>query len=146
MIFSAMESVKIKIEHQPQANKPVYLLHNGSVVCGAFQYQGNQKKKFQEFYIFILERTYTSPARHILDVSKSKLWDAITICDEIIDRTAQSRISARKMYKLACETEIRITIETIRPVFMHAVRLKWQKIFRKSPGDSSTPKNPWEIL
>jgi hypothetical protein len=29
---------------------------------------------------------------------------------------------------------------------MDAVRLKWQKIFRKAPGDKSTPKNPWEIL
>jgi hypothetical protein len=141
-----MKRLKIKIEHQRQANKPIYLLHNGSIVCGAFQYEGNQKKRFQEFYSYILERAYKAPAGDILDVSQSRFWDAQAICDEIIDRNAQSTISAGKIYKLACETEIRIKIEQVRPVFMDAVRLKWQKIFRKAAGDKSTPKNPWQIL
>jgi hypothetical protein len=139
-----MKRLKIKIEHQ--ANKPIYLLHNGSIVCGEFQYEGSQKKKFQEFYSYILERAYKAPAGDTLDVSQSRFWDAPTICDEIIDRKAQATISVRKIYKLACETEIRIKIERIRPVFKDAVQLKWQKIFRKAPGDKSTPKNPWEIL
>lgn len=141
-----MKRLKIKIEHQRQANKPIYLLHNGSIVCGEFQYEGSQKKKFQEFYSYILERAYKAPAGEILDVSQSRFWDAPTICDEIIDLKAQATITARKIYKLACETEIRIKIEQIRPVFKDAVQLKWQKIFRKAPGDKSTPKNPWEIL
>jgi hypothetical protein len=104
------------------------------------------EKKFQECYSYILERAYKAPARDILDVSQSRFWDAPTICDEIIDRKAQATISARKIYKLACETEIRIKIGQDWPVFMDAVRLKWQKIFRKAPGDKSAPKNPWEIL
>src|SRR5271163_1589115 len=137
-----MKRLKIKIGHQRQANKPIYLLHNGSIVCGKFQYQGSQKKKFQECYSYILERAYKAPARDILDVSQSRFWDAPTICDEIIDRKAQATISARKIYKLACETEIRLAIAQIMPVFKDAVRLKWQKIFRKNPGDKATPKNP----
>jgi len=141
-----MKELKIKIEHQPQANKPIYLLHNGSVVCGKFQYQGSQKRKFQELYSYILDRAYKTPVRDILDVSKSKFWHAPMICDKIIDPKAQSTISARKMYKLACESEIRIAIAEIIPVFKEAVCLKWKKIFRKSPGDRSTPKNAWEIL
>jgi hypothetical protein len=138
--------LKIKIEHQRQANKPIYLLHNGSIVCGAFQYHGSKKKEFQEAYSFILHRAYKAPNGNILDVSKSKIWDAPTICDEIIDRKIQATISARKLYKLACETEIREMIQQIRPIFMDAVRLKWKKIFLKAPGDKATPKNPWEIL
>jgi hypothetical protein len=141
-----MKWLKIKIEHQPQADKPIYLLHNGSVVCGKFHYQGSQKKKFQELYSYILDRAYKAPVRDILDVSKSKFWDAPMICDKIIDPKAQATISARKIYKLACETESRLAIAQIIPVFKDAVRLKWQKIFRKAPGDKATPKNPWEIL
>ena len=141
-----MKWLKIKIEHQPQANKPIYLLHNGSVVCGKFQYQGSQKMKFQELYSYILQRAYKTPARDILDVLKSKFWHAPMICDEIIDRKAQATISARKIYKLACETEIRLAIAQIIPVFKEAVSLKWRKIFRNAPSDRSTPKNAWEIL
>lgn len=138
--------LKIKVEHQRQANKPIYLLQNGSIVCGAFQYHGSKKRELQETYSFILHRAYKAPNGNILDVSKSKFWDAPTICDEIIDRKAQATISARKLNKLACETEIRLAIAQIIPVFKDAVRLKWQKIFRKAPGDKATPKNPWEIL
>jgi|ERR1700733_3062156 len=102
----------------------------------------NYKKPIHLFFI-ALTRHQTEIS---LIVSKSKFWDAPTICDEIIDRKAQATISARKLYKLACETEIRLAIAQIIPIFKDAVRLKWQKIFSKAPGDKTTPKNPWEIL
>jgi hypothetical protein len=140
------ERLKIKIEYQRQANKPIYLLHNGSIICGAFQYNGSKKKELRAAYSYILDRAYKAPNGNILDVSKSKFWDAPTICDEIIDRKIQATISARKIYKLACETEVRLAIAQIIQVFKDAVHLKWQKVFRKAPGDKTTPKNSWEIL
>jgi hypothetical protein len=141
-----MNGLKIKIYHQPQANKPVFLLQNGSIICGTFTYQGNQTKAFRQIYTDILERAYKKPTGNVLDISKSRVWYATTIQDELIDPKARGSISARKIYKLACETEIKWAIDLIIPIFAKAVHSRWQKIFRQAPTDPSTPKIPWQIL
>jgi hypothetical protein len=142
------DRIKIKIYHEKYSNKPVFLHHNGTVVCGKFQYQGVHKREFDEYYGEIIHRAcaYKSPVKNILDVSKSVIWDAPTICDRIIDPNAQNTISAARMYKLACETEVKILVEKIMSVFKLSVHSKWSKIHRKAAADPSTPKVPWQIL
>jgi hypothetical protein len=81
-----MKRLKIKIEHQPQANKPIYLLHNGSVVCGEFQYQGTQRRKFQETLLKQMERDERK-----LNLCKMNKHELIIVTqemtpDEVIDK------------------------------------------------------------
>ena len=142
-----MKPVQIKIGLQRQANKPIFLLKSGVLVCGNFKYKGRYRKKFKKYYGLILDNANKKSKKGVLDVSKTVYWDAISIYDGYIVPRWQRSISAGKMRKLANETEIRKIIDDIKPEFKRAVRLKWRKIFKKSdPSDKHTPKRAWQIL
>lgn len=142
-----MKPIQIKIGQQNQANKPIFLLSNGSIVCGNFRYKGRYMTKFKKYYNEILEHTASKPKGEALDVSTSKYWDARSIYDYYIVPRWQRVITVEKILKFANETSIKEIIEDIKPEFSRAVSSKWKKIFKRSdPNDINTPKQAWEIF
>ncbi len=140
-------SIKIKIAHQKQADKPIFLLSTGSIECGKFIYKGRYKKNFKSLFKRILDLAYTKPKNNILDVSTYRYWNALDIYDSYIVKNWQKTITAEKIHKFANETEIYILLENPRHEFKQAVSLKWKKIFKQlDPNNKNTPKNAWEII
>lgn len=138
-------SVIIKIGHQDQANKSIFLTKNGAVICGNFKYNGRYGNKFKEYYGKILELANNKPRKGVLDVSGVVTWDARLIHDNYIVPRWQRSVSAEKIRKFANESEIKDMIEDIKPEFKRSLRAKWLKIFERS-GSENKPKEAWQIL
>jgi len=81
-----MKMTKIKIGHQDQADKPIYLLPTGAIQCGRFRYEGRYKKKFKAIYDRIACLAHGTPKNRMLDVSQAKYWDALRIYHEYVPR------------------------------------------------------------
>ena len=142
-----MKRIKIKIGHQPQANKPIFLLHNGNIVCGKFIYKGRFVQEFKEHYGTILGYAYKTSKNGILDVSDAVYWDAPAIYDKYIVPHWQSTITAKKIERFANETEIKKITESMKPEFQRGLRSKWKKIFMAADKDDpNLARDPWEIL
>jgi hypothetical protein len=139
--------IKIKIAHQQQANKPIYLLRTGAIECGNFRYDGRYKKKFKLLFERIAGLAHTKPRDGVLDVSLYKYWDAIRIYDDYILAKWLKSISASKIIQFAAEAQVVLLLEDIKDEFKRAVGLKWKRIFQKSdPNNANTPKQAWQIL
>jgi hypothetical protein len=137
-----MQIRKIKIAHQGQADKPIYLLANGSVECGKFKYAGRYKEEFKLIFLKIYDLV---PGEQ--DVSNYKYWDAIKIYDNFVVANWLESVDAEQIEKFAIETEIRIMLERIRAEFKLALGARWKRIFKNSdPNDPETPKQAWQIL
>lgn len=137
---------KIKIAHQKQANKPIYL-RTGAIECGNFRYDGRYKQKFKLRFEKITGLAQTKPTDGVLDVSQYKYWDAIRIYDDYILAKWLKSISARKVEQFAVEAQVVLLLEDIKQEFERAVGLKWKRIFHKSdPNNANTPKQAWQIL
>ncbi len=142
-----INAVIIKIGQQEQADKPIYLYNNGSIVCGNFTYRGKHMSKFAEYYKRILDLTEVRPRNNVLDVSDHKYWNAINIYDDIIIARWQTSISASKLRKLASQTAIRNILLEIQPEFKRALGRRWLHIFRTwDRDDSDRPSKAWQIL
>jgi hypothetical protein len=138
---------KIKIAHQQQADKPIFLLRTGTIECGHFRYDGRSKKTFRLLFERITELAATIPKDGVLDVSQYKHRDAIQIYEEFILAKWVKSISARKLEQLAAEAQVALLVEDIKHEFKRAVALKWKRIFQKSdPNNPDTPKQAWQIL
>jgi len=139
--------IKIKIAHQEQANKPIYLLRTGVIECGNFRYDGRYKKKFRLLFEEIAGLAHTKATDGVLDASLYKYWDAIRIYDDYILAKWLKSISASKVKQFAAETQVVLLLEDIKHEFKRAVGLKWKRMFHKSdPKCASTPKQAWQIL
>jgi hypothetical protein len=142
-----MAKLIVKIGHQKQANKAIFLLPSGEVECGNFKYNGRYKKKFKDIYLKILDIAYTKPQAGVIDVSYYKYWNAIHIYDEYVVAKWIKTISARRIEKFAQETAVFLLLEEIRTEFKRSVDVKWKKIFQKSDAnDPETPRSGWQIL
>ena len=142
-----MSKIIIKIGHQEQANKPIFLLPSGAVECGNFKYDGRYKDNFKAIYNKILDIAYSKPRDGVVDVSNYKYWNAIRIYDEYVAAKWINTVSARRIEKFANETEVFLLLEDIRTEFKRAVGLKWKKIFKKADlNDPKTPRSGWQIL
>lgn len=138
---------KIKIAHQQQANKPIFLWRTGTLECGNFRYDGRYKKRFRLLFERIIELTNPKPKDDVLDVSEYKYWDAIQIYEEYILARWVKSISAKKVEQLAVEAQVALLVEDIKQEFKRAVALKWKRIFHISdPNNADTPKQAWQIL
>lgn len=140
-------AIKIKVGQQRQANKPIYLLHTGAVECGRFRYEGRYKKRFMAIFNKICELAHTKPKDGVLDISGYKNWDAVNIYQDYVVAHWCKSVSAVRLEKFACETEIVSMLGEIKNEFKRAVGLKWAKEFRKcDPNDENTPRQGWQIL
>ena len=142
-----MTKINIKVGHQEQADKPIYLLATGAIQCGRFRYEGRYKKKFKAIHERILSLAPCKPRDGVIDVSQYHYWDAIRIYhDHVVTKWLKS-VSAKKIERFANETEIVILLEDIRAEFKRAIGLKWQREFKKAgPNDPSRPCQAWQIL
>jgi hypothetical protein len=139
--------IKIKIAHQQQANKPIFLLRTGAIECGNFQYDGRYKEKFKFLFEKIAGLAHTKPIDGVLDVSLYKYWDAIRIYDDYVLAKWLKSISASKIKQFAEEAQVVLLLEDIKHEFKRAVGLKWKRIFQESdPNNPNTPKQAWQIL
>src|SRR4051812_7048556 len=126
---------RIKVGHQKQANKPIYLLPTGALECGKFRYDGRYKKQFRSLFSKIYSLAHTKPTGGILDVSTYRYWDAPRIYDEyVVPRWCKS-VSARRLEKFACETQIIEMLQVLQAEFKRGVGLRWKKEFRKRGTD-----------
>lgn len=140
-------NIIIKIGHQDQANKPIYLLANGVIQCGRFEYRGRFKKKFKTEYTRIIDISYDHPKDGILDVSEYRYWDAISIYEDYVLTRFLTSISASRIEKFAAESAIVKLLDCVKEEFIRAVGLKWSRIFKRSdPLNPDTPKKAWQIL
>lgn len=142
-----MNKIRIKVGHQQQADKPIYLLPTGAIQCGRFQYKGRYKKKFKALHQRIISLAHNKPKDGIVDVSQCKYWDAIRIYhDHVVARWIKT-VSAKRIERFANDTEVFMLLEDIWEEFNRAVSLKWRKEFKKaSLNDPDTPKQAWQIL
>jgi hypothetical protein len=83
----------------------------------------------------------------ILDVSTYRYWDAPRIYDEyVIPRWCRS-VSATRLEKFACETQIVAMLRVLQAEFKRAVGLRWKKEFQnRCTDDANTPWQAWQIL
>ena len=138
---------KIKIGHQEQANKPIFLLSTGAIVCGNFSYNGRFKKKFKQYYDRIYDLSKIKKGEKEIDVSGCRYWNAIGIYHNYVVEQWVSTVSARRLEKFANETEISIMVNDIIHEFKRALVLRWRKIFKNSdPNDPNTPRKAWQII
>ncbi len=138
---------KIKVGQQKQAGKSIYLLSTGALECGKFRYEGRYKKQFRSLFSKIYSLAHTKPKDGILDVSTYHYWDAPRIYDEYVVPRWCKYISATRLEKFACETQIVEILRAIQTEFKRAVGMRWKKEFRKRDGDdANTPWNAWQIL
>jgi hypothetical protein len=142
-----MTKINIKVGHQKQADKPIYLLPTGAIQCGRFLYEGRYKKKFKAVYERILSLAPCKPRDGVIDVSQYHYWDAIRIYHEYVVVKWVKSVSAKQIEQFANETEVFRMLEDIRTEFKRAVGLKWQKEFKKAnPNDPNRPRQAWQIL
>lgn len=137
------KNIQIKIGHQKQANKEIFLLSNGNIICGGFTYTGRYTNKFKKYYVAILNHLKSKPKNEVVDASLLKYWDARSINEYMTNRWQQS-ITFDKIEDFANETTIAELIADIIPEFKRALGLRWRRVFKESANH--TPKNAWEIL
>lgn len=142
-----MAVTRIKVAHQRQADKPIYLLPTGAIECGRFRYNGRYKKKFKAFFSRISALAHTRPKDGVLDVSQYKHWDAIGIFQDYVVANWFQSVSAGRLERFAIETEIVLILEGVKCEFKRALFLKWKKVFKNSdPNNMNTPRKAWQIL
>ena len=142
-----MKKAKIKVGHQQQADKPIYLLHNGTLVCGSFEYKGRYKKRFTQIYEHIVSLNVGKVRNGVLDVSHFQYWNAIRIYHEYVAVKWIKTVSAVRLEEFASETEVFLLLEEVREEFKRAVGLKWKKVRKNSgPSDPKWPSKGWQIL
>lgn len=142
-----MEKTTIKVGHQQQADKPIYLLSNGIIECGKFRYDGRYKKKFKTIHDRILNLAIGKPRDGVLDVSHYQYWDAIRIYHDYVAAKWIKTVSAKRIERFAIETEVFLLLEGVREEFKRAVGLRWKKDFKKADlDDPNTPRQGWQIL
>ena len=90
------QAIDIKIGHQKQADKAIFLHKNGSFTCGNLKYRGRYIKKYQGYYNKILGLSNDKPRNAVLDVSQARYWDAISIYDEYVVEKWVANVSAKK--------------------------------------------------
>jgi hypothetical protein len=138
---------RIKIGHQGQADMPIHLLPSGKIVCGAYKYSGVKVREFRGVFETIASKVDFAAPSDELDVSNYTFWNAMDIYEQHIARPWKKSISARKMERLAVETEVFLMLEPIRAEFRRAVAAKWKRIFKKSnPDDPNRPTQGWHLL
>jgi hypothetical protein len=137
---------KLLIGHQDQADKPIYLLANGSVECGRYCYNGRHQQKFKQYYREIVDTDIARPKNGTVDVSDVAYWDAIDVYDRYVCQKWVKSVSAGKLKRFADETYVRIRLKDIETEFKHATRARWLREFRARSGDPSRPNNVWEIF
>ena len=138
---------KIKIGQQEQAKKPIYLLSTGAVECGRFRYEGRRKKQFKAMFDRIYSLAYSKPKDGILDVSGYRYWDAERIYNDYVCPRWCKSVSATRVEKFACETQVVSMLRAIQPEFKRAVGLRWKREFQKrDQDDPNTPWQAWQIL
>lgn len=141
-----MGDVQIKIGHQEQADKPIILRSSGVLICGNFTYRGPKKNQFRATYERILELVPVGRGA-LLDISQYQYWDAVRIYDDLVVARWVKSVGAKRLEKLAMETEVFLLLEPLRAEFRRAVGRRWRKIVRNSgPLDSGAPKQAWQIL
>lgn len=141
-----MKFVPIKIGQQEQANKPIFLLPNGNIICGNFTYKRRFVEQFKKNYQIIFDLIPRKSKTSFLDVSEYRYWDAISIYDYLVHKW-QRGISVRKVEQFANETEITKVVTSMIPEFRRAVDRRWLRIFRSSnPIERDTLKEAWQIL
>ena len=140
-------ATKIKVGRQNQAGKPIFLLPTGVLECGKFRYEGRCKKQFRSLFSKIHSLAHTRPRDGILDVSTYRYWDAPRIYNEyVVPRWCRS-VSATRLEKFACETQIIEMLRVIQAEFKRAVGLRWKKEFQKRGSDgANTLGRGWQIL
>ena len=138
---------KIKVGQQKQAGKPIYLLPSGIIECGKFRYEGRYKAKFKSVFERIYSLAHTKPKNGILDVSGYRFWDAVRIYDDyVVPRWCKS-VSAVRLEKFACETQIFLILADVRSEFKRAVGAKWRREFKKrNPDDQNPLWHAWQVL
>jgi hypothetical protein len=142
-----MTKLRIKIGHQEQADKSIYLLPTGAIQCGRFRYEGRYKKDFQAIYDRILSLSSAKPQDGVVDVSCCHYWDAIRIYHDHIVAKRLKSVSAKQIKRFANETEVAIMLADIRAEFKRAVGLRWRREFKRAdPDDPKTPRQAWQIL
>ena len=75
---------KIKIAYHELANKPIYLLSTGVLVCGNYTYKGRYKDKFKSYFVKICDLVHDKHGVDEYDVSEYKYWNAIKIYHDYI--------------------------------------------------------------
>jgi len=142
-----MVVTKIKVAHQRQADKPIYLLPTGAIECGRFRYDGRYKRRLKSVFSRISLLAHTRPKNGVLDVSRYKYWNAISIYQDCVVATWRKSVSAGRIEKFASETEIVLMLEDVKYEFKRAVGLKWKRDFKKSdPNSMNRPRQAWQIL
>lgn len=142
-----MAITRIKVAHQMQADKPIYLLPTGTIECGRFRYNGRYKKKFKAIFSRISSLAHTRTKDGVLDVSQYKYWDAIGIFQDYVVANWFQSVSAGRLERFAIETEIVLILEGVKCEFKRALGLKWKKVFKNSdPNNMNTPRKAWQIL
>lgn len=141
------KEIIIKVGRKEQAGKDIYLYNDGSVKCGEFTMKGNQSREFQGLYNFVIQEIYVKTTTEHIDVSTFVEWDAVKICDDMIERFVKS-ISYKRIDRLAKETIISKGVVSILESFEKELHRKWLRIFRKweDREDPLMPKEPWQIL
>ena len=147
-VMTRREDVLIKIGNQSQAKKDIFLHKNGSITCGKFIYKGRFINHFKAIYHEIIGYSNKQPVKNIVDVSKYKIWDAVTIYDQYILEHWVKSITSKTIERMAHETIVCRLVDSIKPEFNRALRSKWTKIFVawKDKDDPNTPRDPWQIL
>jgi hypothetical protein len=142
-----MNTAKIKIGQQEQAQKAIFLLHTGVIQCGRFEYRGGCREQFRSIYERITDVAFDRPIDGVLDVSGYRYWDAIRIYNDFILKRWCARISSRRIERFATETAIVQMLDVIRAEFRRSVGAKWKRLFKRSdPLSPDTPKMAWQIL
>lgn len=142
-----LRKIRILVGHQKQADKPIYLLATGAILCGRFRYEGRDKKDFKELHEKILSLTRIRPQHDVLDVSHYQYWDAVRIYHEYMAAQWRRSIGAKKMEQFAIETEVFMLLEPVRAEFKRAVGAKWRKQFMNADlSDPNVPRKAWQIL
>lgn len=139
--------MKIKVGQQQQAGKPIYLLPTGTIECGKFRYEGRYKRKFKSIFNTIYSLAHTKPKHGTLDVSGYRYWDAVRIYDDYVIPHWCKSVSAVRLEKFACETQVFLMLEDVRREFKRAVAAKWKREFkRRNPDDENRLWHAWQIL
>ena len=137
----------MKVAHQSQADKPIYLLSTGVIQCGRFEYRGRFRSQFKDVFARISDVTFDKPRSGELDVSGYREWDAIAIYNDYVLRKWCRTVSAKRIERFATETMIVRLLDGVRAEFLRSLGLKWKKIFKVSDKmDPATPRHAWQIL
>jgi hypothetical protein len=142
-----MTKIKIKVGHQEQADKPIYLLPTGAIQCGRFRYEGRCKRRFKAIHERILSLASDNHPDGVVDVSQYHFWDAIRIYHDYVVSKWLKSVSAEQIERFANETEVVMMLKEIQAEFKRAILLRLQRELRRAdPEDPNRPRQAWQIL